>query len=726
LENKRVYISFGSKSLGDTLAWIPYVEEFRKKHKCDLIVSTFLNYLFVDQYPNIEFVEPGHIVKDIHAQYRLGWFYNEDGSVNYNMTPVDYKTQPLQKTATEILGLEYTEIRPKLNLPNLPKKKKVGIGLHSTAQAKYWNNPDGWQEVVNHLIDQGYECMVYSKEGDGYMGNKYPKGVTVFEGDGLQCLVNDLVTCEFFIGLSSGLSWLAWACELPVVLISGFSEKWTETTLDTYRVINESVCHGCFNWSRLDAGDWNWCPKHKGSDKQFECSKTISSEMVIKEINKIMGKPINDESYSLSDDSVTIVLSHADNEWRKNILDECLENISGEVILSTNFPVEPKTQKLCDWVLYNKNNPLLTKNEYNKFNVSYDYWYLDTNGNKVVTQLDYDHGYAAYTLIQQGIKFAKQIGKNKVHIINYDYVINNDNITQNNILLDSFDSVFYTYKEKSYSEDSYCVGFLSGNVDKLNEIFSHYKSMEEYYTDDNKYKILEVITFNLVKKYGLNTKELYFEDLNSLTNREGVLMFSKNNNFNKFKYISDKYECDKTSRHEYHKVYDEILHPISDEEFNLFEIGIDRGKSVNVWRDYLKRAKIYGLDVNQEWSHDRGRIFKGDQSNINDLQNVVNSLGSCRIIIDDGSHNPEHQIKSFYFLFKNLLESGGYYVIEDIETSYWDPLSSLYGYEIGHLNIIDHFTKLNHQLNHKYNNLVDNLGIESIKFSPNSITIKKI
>jgi hypothetical protein len=47
LENRRVYISFGSKSLGDSLAWIPYCEEFRKKHNCELIVSTFLNDLFV-------------------------------------------------------------------------------------------------------------------------------------------------------------------------------------------------------------------------------------------------------------------------------------------------------------------------------------------------------------------------------------------------------------------------------------------------------------------------------------------------------------------------------------------------------------------------------------------------------------------------------------------------------------------------------------------------------
>ena len=288
LNNQRVYISFGSKSLGDTLAWLPYCEEFRKKHNCKLIVSTFMNDLFISNYPEIEFVSPGIVVSDIVAQYRLGWFYNEDGSLNTNIHKNDVRNQPLQKTATDILGLDYEEKRPKLNLPKVSKGKKVGIGFHSTAQAKYWNNPNGWQEVIDYLNNLGYECMIYSKEGDGYMGNNYPEGVTIYKGGNLQEVIDDLSTCQFFIGLGSGLSWLAWACKLPVVLISGFSEKWAETTLDTYRVINESVCHGCFNSERLDAGDWNWCPLHKNTDRMFECTKTITSDMVIKEINKIM------------------------------------------------------------------------------------------------------------------------------------------------------------------------------------------------------------------------------------------------------------------------------------------------------------------------------------------------------------------------------------------------------------------------------------------------------
>ena len=291
LTGKRVFISFGSKSLGDTLAWVPYCEEFRKKHNCELIVSTFLNHLFIDQYPEIEFTKPGDIVYNIHAQYRLGWFYNEDGSLNTDVHKTDIKHIPLQQTATDILGLEYTEIRPKLNLPKLNKRKKVGLGIHSTAQSKYWNNPNGWQELVNYLNELGYECVIYSKEGDGYMGNKYPTGASVFAGEGLQEVINDMATCEFFIGLSSGLSWLAWACELPVVIVSGFSEKWTETSLDTYRVMNESVCHGCFNTEKLDPSDWNWCPFHKGTQRQFECSKSITSQMVIDEVNKLIDKP---------------------------------------------------------------------------------------------------------------------------------------------------------------------------------------------------------------------------------------------------------------------------------------------------------------------------------------------------------------------------------------------------------------------------------------------------
>ena len=350
LKNKKVYIALESKSLGDTLAWFPQCEEFRKKHECELVVSTFMNNLFIDQYPNIEFINPGQAVYDLYAMYRIGWFYNGD-NVDYNMNPSDFRNIPLQKTASDILGLEYNEVKAKLKLPVVPKRKKVGIGFHSTAQAKYWNNPEGWQDIVDYLNSRGYECVIYSKEGDGYMNNFYPKNVSVFRGGNIQEVINDLVTCDFFIGLGSGLSWLAWSCNLPVILISGFSEKYAEMKTDCYRVINESVCHGCFNSERLDAGDWNWCPLHKNTTRMFECTKEISSDMVIKEINKIINKEVMEEkidevSFDWGGRSDWYIKQAEEEIFEGNTYERFFEVEEGDIVVDLGASLGPFTYKI--------------------------------------------------------------------------------------------------------------------------------------------------------------------------------------------------------------------------------------------------------------------------------------------------------------------------------------------------------------------------------------------
>ena len=285
---KRVYIALESKSLGDTLAWFPYVDEFRNKWNCEMVCSTFWNYLFEKQYPNIKFVKPGEAVNDLYAMYTIGWYY-DNNNVDLSRNPQDFKTISLQQTATDILGLDFKHVKAKLNLPNVKKKKKVGIGLHSTAQAKYWNNPTGWQEVTDYLIKNGYEVVILSKENDGYMGNKHPIGSTKFPDGSITDLIEEMISCEFFIGIGSGLSWLAWTLNLPIILISGFSTPVAEFDGEgVYRIFNDSVCNGCFNRSRLDAGDWNWCPDQKGTERQFECTKSITFNMVERHLEKII------------------------------------------------------------------------------------------------------------------------------------------------------------------------------------------------------------------------------------------------------------------------------------------------------------------------------------------------------------------------------------------------------------------------------------------------------
>jgi hypothetical protein len=100
--------------------------------------------------------------------------------------------------------------------------------------------------------------------------------------------MEELLKSDVFIGLGSGLSWLSWTLRVPTILISGFSYNWAEMQ-DCIRIGTPAgKCTGCFNRVRLDAGDWNWCPDQKNTPRQFECSRSITSEMVIKELQKVL------------------------------------------------------------------------------------------------------------------------------------------------------------------------------------------------------------------------------------------------------------------------------------------------------------------------------------------------------------------------------------------------------------------------------------------------------
>ena len=279
-KGKRVFISFDSASLGDTIAWIPYVLEFKKKHECDVIVSTHKNFLFEKSYPELEFVLPGSTVGGIHGMYTIGWFYNE------KKEPQMPNTIPLQKAATNILGLDFEEIKPRIsyNVGQRPYEEKyVTIATNSTSGCKFWTK-EGWQELINHLHDLGYKVINVSKEKNPF------KNAQQINNTSMENTMNVIHHSEFFIGLSSGLSWLAWGMGKHVVMISNFTEPDHEFTSDCTRVINLSVCNGCWNSPifKFDKGDWDWCPVHKGTHRQFECHKSITSKMVIDQIQHLL------------------------------------------------------------------------------------------------------------------------------------------------------------------------------------------------------------------------------------------------------------------------------------------------------------------------------------------------------------------------------------------------------------------------------------------------------
>ena len=296
--NKKIFISFESKALGDTLSWFPYVEEFRNKHKCEVVVSTFHNDWFKEKYPKIKFLERGSTAFNIYAQYNIGCFY-EGEKINYNKIPINFRLNTLGRVCSSILGLEYKEIKPNLTFKNTGSTiegEYIVIAPHGSAHAKYWNYKGGWQTVIDYLNGKGYKVVMITQEplGDKWHDSKLGGTLTgVIDKTGnypLSERANDLLNAKAFIGISSGLSWLSWSLNCPTTIVSGFTQPLTEMeSCNRISTPSSEICNGCFSYHKLNAGDWEWCPEHKNTSRQFECTKKILPSTIINAINLQLG-----------------------------------------------------------------------------------------------------------------------------------------------------------------------------------------------------------------------------------------------------------------------------------------------------------------------------------------------------------------------------------------------------------------------------------------------------
>jgi hypothetical protein len=140
--------------------------------------------------------------------------------------------------------------------------------------------------------------------------------------------------------------------------------------------------------------------------------------------------------------------------------------------------------------------------------------------------------------------------------------------------------------------------------------------------------------------------------------------------------------------HNYTDVYEAYLEPLREHPITLLEIGLGvrgeqvdtrivhgrntGGASVKMWRDFFPRGTIYGIDLNEcaYLDSERVRTFVADQGDIDDLRAFTEATGGIAfdVIIDDGSHRPDHQQISLGYFF-DFLKPGGLYFIEDLQAN---------------------------------------------------------
>ena len=177
------------------------------------------DYLFLDSpllgfnFPNLRFSSPGIRESGTLAVFGLGWYDETDRNIHKR----DPRTISLQQVAGDILGLDITG---DVNFPAVPptfrgtkpniEGKYVCLAMDSTANAKHWHHPEGWQKVVDHLNSIGYKVVVIQKQSTNLIGIIDKTG----DIDILDRVI-DIHHSDFLIGIGSGLSWLAWSLHKP-------------------------------------------------------------------------------------------------------------------------------------------------------------------------------------------------------------------------------------------------------------------------------------------------------------------------------------------------------------------------------------------------------------------------------------------------------------------------------------------------------------------------------
>ena len=123
----------------------------------------------------------------------------------------------------------------------------------------------------------------------------------------------------------------------------------------------------------------------------------------------------------------------------------------------------------------------------------------------------------------------------------------------------------------------------------------------------------------------------------------------------------------------YFPVYERFFKDFVNKSLVMYEIGVSRGGSLQLWKKYLGPfATIVGIDINEaskKYEDEQCKVRIGDQADLDCLRKVVDEFGQPDIVVDDGSHVMRDLDVSFRFLYP-LLNNNGVYIVEDAHSCY--------------------------------------------------------
>lgn len=134
-----------------------------------------------------------------------------------------------------------------------------------------------------------------------------------------------------------------------------------------------------------------------------------------------------------------------------------------------------------------------------------------------------------------------------------------------------------------------------------------------------------------------------------------------------------KYGTDKSSAfHNYLSVYEPYLDLRRETVARVLEIGVDKGASIQMWRDYFPKAEVVGLDnrpacLNLQLG-DRTKVLLADALDSNFML-PFHRQSPFDLVIEDGAHTCPMTVNAFNCGWP-YVAPGGLYIVEDLHCAF--------------------------------------------------------
>lgn len=105
-----------------------------------------------------------------------------------------------------------------------------------------------------------------------------------------------------------------------------------------------------------------------------------------------------------------------------------------------------------------------------------------------------------------------------------------------------------------------------------------------------------------------------------------------------------------------------------------FGLGCSEIPSLRTWRSWFDNAEVWGVDNSPQAMPaklpERVHVRLGNQADASFVARIGEEVGRFDVVVDDAGHMPSQQLTCLR-AFWPFVASGGVYVIEDLESSWW-------------------------------------------------------